>query len=136
MSCSVRRAGGEQAQVLRAPMSCNKVAVEALGSRERGISRVQEIDVFSFRGKKSGQGDGSGLGNDAETSSRQLRADWEAERSAILADETVNEAARHELIAVGAYYRAQKRGFAPGRELDDWLAAEAELARSDVGMGQ
>jgi hypothetical protein len=26
-----------------------------------------------------------------------------------------------------AYYKAQARGFAPGRELDDWLEAEAEV---------
>lgn len=31
------------------------------------------------------------------------------------------------MISDAAYYRAQKRGFAPGRELDDWLAAEAEI---------
>lgn len=31
------------------------------------------------------------------------------------------------MIADAAYYRAQQRGFAPGRELDDWLAAEAEV---------
>jgi hypothetical protein len=36
-------------------------------------------------------------------------------------------AARAELIRVAAYYRAEKRGFVPGAELDDWLAAEAEL---------
>jgi len=36
---------------------------------------------------------------------------------------------RQALIAEGAYYRAERRGFAPGHELDDWLAAEAELAR-------
>jgi hypothetical protein len=30
-------------------------------------------------------------------------------------------------VAVNAYYRAERRGFAPGREIDDWLAAEAEL---------
>lgn len=29
-------------------------------------------------------------------------------------------------IAVAAYYKAERRGFAPGRELDDWLTAEAE----------
>lgn len=34
------------------------------------------------------------------------------------------------LIAEAAYYRAERRGFAPGHELDDWLEAEAELARS------
>jgi hypothetical protein len=30
-------------------------------------------------------------------------------------------------IAVAAYYRAERRGFAPGGELDDWLEAEREL---------
>ena len=33
---------------------------------------------------------------------------------------------RSSRIAVSAYYRAQARGFTPGHELDDWLAAEAE----------
>ena len=32
--------------------------------------------------------------------------------------------ARHQWISVAAYYMAEKRGFAPGLELDDWLAAE------------
>jgi len=30
-------------------------------------------------------------------------------------------------IAEAAYYRAERRGFAPGQEIDDWLAAEAEV---------
>ncbi len=34
---------------------------------------------------------------------------------------------RHELIAKAAYFRAQARGFGPGGDLDDWLAAEAEV---------
>lgn len=34
---------------------------------------------------------------------------------------------RHAMIAEAAYYRAQRRGFAPGAELQDWLAAEAEI---------
>jgi len=33
------------------------------------------------------------------------------------------------LIAEEAYYRAEQRGFAPGHELDDWIAAEAEVRR-------
>jgi hypothetical protein len=32
------------------------------------------------------------------------------------------------MISEAAYYRAQRRGFAPGSELDDWLGAEAEIA--------
>ena len=34
---------------------------------------------------------------------------------------------RAALIAEAAYYRAEKRGFAPGHEQGDWLAAEAEV---------
>jgi hypothetical protein len=34
---------------------------------------------------------------------------------------------REQMIAQAAYYRAQKRNFAPGQELEDWLEAEAEL---------
>ena len=35
--------------------------------------------------------------------------------------------ARYRWIAQAAYLRAEKRGFAPGGEVDDWLAAEAEF---------
>jgi hypothetical protein len=38
----------------------------------------------------------------------------------------VSHEARRRRIAERAYRRAAERGFAPGRELDDWLAAEAE----------
>ena len=34
------------------------------------------------------------------------------------------------LIAEAAYYRAEQRGFAPGHELDDWIAAEDEVRRT------
>lgn len=30
-------------------------------------------------------------------------------------------------IAEAAYFRAEERGFAPGRELDDWIEAESEV---------
>lgn len=32
---------------------------------------------------------------------------------------------RHEMIAEAAYYLAEKRGFAPGKELEDWREAES-----------
>jgi hypothetical protein len=34
---------------------------------------------------------------------------------------------RQRKIELAAYYRAERRGFAPGNELEDWLAAEAEV---------
>jgi len=39
-----------------------------------------------------------------------------------------SDAKRRAMVSEAAYYRAQNRGFEPGRELDDWLAAEAEIA--------
>lgn len=42
---------------------------------------------------------------------------------------TFDPARRHALIAEAAYYLAERRGFAPGHELDDWLQAETELTR-------
>jgi hypothetical protein len=35
--------------------------------------------------------------------------------------------ARRALVAETAYLRAERRGFAPGHETEDWLAAEAEV---------
>jgi len=40
---------------------------------------------------------------------------------------TVSEDVRRGMIAEGAYLRAERRGFAPGHEETDWLAAEAEV---------
>ena len=34
-------------------------------------------------------------------------------------------------IAVAAYYRAEQRGFEPGHELEDWIAAEKEVRRME-----
>lgn len=39
----------------------------------------------------------------------------------------VQDDARHRRIAEAAYYLAQKRGFAPGHEDDDWRAAERDI---------
>jgi hypothetical protein len=51
----------------------------------------------------------------------------------------VTPEARRALIAEAAYLRAERRGFAPGQEDEDWLAAEAEvdaLLRVDQGPTQ
>ncbi len=43
--------------------------------------------------------------------------------------EPVSEEERRAMIARAAYFRAESRGFAPGHELEDWAAAEAEVDR-------
>jgi hypothetical protein len=41
--------------------------------------------------------------------------------------EQVTEEARRAMIAKAAYFHAERRGFAPGGEAQDWLRAEAEV---------
>jgi len=47
--------------------------------------------------------------------------------NARIAQSLVEPAMRHAMITEAAYFRALRRGFAPGHELDDWLAAEIEI---------
>lgn len=41
---------------------------------------------------------------------------------------SMDPAERAAMVAVRAYFKAEQRGFLPGHELDDWLAAEREIA--------
>jgi hypothetical protein len=34
---------------------------------------------------------------------------------------------RHDMIRDAAYFRAEARGFVPGNEIEDWLAAEQDI---------
>jgi hypothetical protein len=38
---------------------------------------------------------------------------------------------RDTMVRTDAYFRAERRGFVPGYEIDDWLAAEAEVGDLD-----
>ena len=42
---------------------------------------------------------------------------------------------REQMIAVAAYYRAEQHGFSPGKETENWLQAEKELASLAAGTG-
>jgi hypothetical protein len=39
----------------------------------------------------------------------------------------ITDIARRDMIELAAYYRAAQRGFEPGHELTDWLAAERDV---------
>ena len=56
----------------------------------------------------------------------------ETPATAAAADSTVHRIVttpteRQHMIECAAYFRSQQRGFAPGFEMEDWLAAEAEV---------
>jgi hypothetical protein len=39
----------------------------------------------------------------------------------------ISDVARRDMIERAAYFRAEQRGFAPGEEVADWLAAERDV---------
>jgi len=52
-------------------------------------------------------------------------------RQLVVAEANDRMADHQARIALTAYFIAEKRGFEPGHELDDWLAAEAAVARAE-----
>jgi hypothetical protein len=48
----------------------------------------------------------------------------ESAHSAMAASLSIDPDARRRLVAAEAYFRAERRGFAAGNELEDWVAAE------------
>lgn len=52
---------------------------------------------------------------------RSVQADPPAQTAAVSEDQ------RRGMIAEAAFFHAEQRGFAPGGEVEDWLAAEAEV---------
>ena len=49
--------------------------------------------------------------------------------SQVAMDRAVDPEARKLMIAEAAYYCAEKRGFASGHDLEDWLEAESQIDR-------
>ncbi len=47
----------------------------------------------------------------------------------------VDAARRNAMICEAAYYYAESRGFEPGHELDDWLAAQEQIDAA-LALGQ
>ncbi len=64
-----------------------------------------------------------------ETASPKKRALPKARPVEVTPRAVVTEEMRRGMIAEAAYLRAERRGFSPGSEDEDWLAAEKEVDR-------
>ena len=62
-----------------------------------------------------------------EGGAQRVRARKQASGKGAIEGKLLPAVDRNEWIRVAAYFRAEKRGFAPGREVDDWIEAEAEV---------
>jgi hypothetical protein len=64
----------------------------------------------------------------------QPEATLEASRTAVTEAGSASADLRQEAIAKAAYYKAERRGFAPGFEMQDWLDAEREAVSGEAGQ--
>jgi hypothetical protein len=77
----------------------------------------------------------TGLTSIAEAGSSTTGSIFEEPGATSFSITEVSNEERYRLIAEAAYFRSEKRSFAPGYELEDWLAAETELETRLSGIG-
>jgi hypothetical protein len=67
-----------------------------------------------------------------QKSQRRMQRDAAPAASAPVADTAEARVTDYEVkVALAAYFIAQKRGFEPGHELEDWLAGQAEIDNAE-----
>lgn len=80
----------------------------------------QQVTTATGKGRKSGTRMSRRIpaGEPAMVTAEAVRPDGPV---------AVDPATRRSWIERAAYFRAERRGFAPGHEAEDWLEAEAEI---------
>lgn len=63
----------------------------------------------------------------ADVSKKKIRKRAPARKKTPPAPIEMTSEERWRMIAVAAYHKAEKRGFLPGKESDDWIEAEHEI---------
>ena len=79
------------------------------------------------RSKESPPTPSPAVGSAARPRRRKPTEAVAAESAGGTARAKVTAEARRGMVAEAAYLRAERRGFAPGSEVEDWLAAEREI---------
>jgi hypothetical protein len=102
------------------------------GQRRRRRKTLKGHDARAL-----GPGDSSDSGSDVvgQAADPEVRADADIGTDRVVGPAEAGlgggldqaEDARRREVAENAYYRSEKRGFAPGHEERDWLEAEAEI---------
>jgi len=62
-----------------------------------------------------------------ELTDRSVMGVLESKQSPASVCANIDPDSRRRLVAAEAYFRAERRGFASGHELEDWVAAEAAV---------
>ena len=90
----------------------------------------EKVPAKKITTKKSSSKDESGSGvTKAAAKTVAVKRASPAKSKVIAPMATVTAQQRTNYVEVAAFYIAERRSFAPGNPMDDWLAAEAEVDR-------
>jgi DUF2934 family protein len=96
-----------------------------------GLYLVDHLDHFNQETDMARRGSNAQATADPALRTQELESAREltsAPRVAVIqSDMQASGSAMHQQVAEAAYYLAEQRGFAPGSEEADWLAAEAQI---------
>jgi hypothetical protein len=97
-----------------------------VSKQEREFDQSSHPTTHQVPGDLSGPGAPQG----EEPQAEQTTSDAAVSNSHSSIDSETAGTTREMRISKLAYERAERRGFAPGYELDDWLAAEKDMAHA------
>jgi hypothetical protein len=82
---------------------------------------------MATKGESSGKKTRRKASTAPELHARAMIAVLESEQPETAASLSVDPDVRRQLVAAEAYFLAERRGFAAGHELEDWVTAEAAV---------
>lgn len=105
------------------------------GTSDKKADAIQQKGRSPESGRKENRRGAGRTGQESPQNVMSVADDMQPSEfdSSALPNTAVSENAeeRHQKISAAAYARAERRGFDPGKEDEDWLTAEAELYGSD-----
>ncbi len=118
-----RRSGSRRTPASPAPGGAGETAQSAVPSAPKASSaRAAPTEPSPTGGRAPAEATTAQQSGNAPRQAAGIR-----EAIASHAPITVSAETRRAMIANAAYLRAERRGFAPGHEEEDWLAAEKEV---------
>jgi hypothetical protein len=99
------------------PAKPSAIAAKAAPAKAASAASTGKTPAASTRSKKPA----------AKTSSAAAHGGLQGKKISLRSLANVSPAERLHMVHEAAYYRAEKRGFEPGHEVEDWAEAEREI---------
>lgn len=96
-------------------------------AEEQGRRLAREVSGVPASSSSSSIDASRNVDGDANATGLELAQDVASDTSVSAPLSSDSEDADEQKVAQAAYFKALDRGFEPGHELEDWLAAEREL---------